>query len=274
MKTLVTHINPHLDDILAIWLFKKFHRDFRDAKIEFLSAAKEGITYEGKPVDSDPDVIHFGIGRGKYDEHKGDLGQCAGSLVWQEIKSGGLAPQNEIELKAYEELVEWNRLIDTGQAPQYEFAEFSVQSFLRPLDNQPQTSQKAIELGGEILDRILQVLKRKQQAILDFEKRVEFDTRFGHTVAVSSETVDRAFCKRQGGDLFLIYNPKYSSVQFFTPGEADLEPIYHKAKKLDPKATWYLHQSHHIIICGSHSAPGSQPTKLTFEQLIELAKNI
>lgn len=272
MKILVTHINPHLDDILAIWLFRKFHPDFRGAKVEFLSAAKEGITFEGKPVDSDPEVIHFGIGRGKFDEHKGDIGQSAGSLVWQEIKSSGLAPKNRIALGAYEELVAWNNLIDTGQAPSYEFSEFSVQALIRPLDSKPETSQKAIELGREILDRIFHVLKRKQQSLLDWQKRQEFDSKFGKTVSVSSETVDRAFCKRQGGDLFIIYNPKYKSVQFFTPKDLDLEPIYDKAKEVDPEATWYLHQSHHMILCGSHTAPGSQPTNLSFEQLIDLVK--
>lgn len=272
MKILVTHINPHLDDILAIWLFRKFHPEFNEAKLEFLSAAKEGITYEGKPIDSDPEIIHFGIGRGKFDEHKGDIGQSAGLLVWKEIKAGGLAPKNEIELGAYEELVAWNNLIDTGQAPSYEFGEFSVQALIRPLDSKPETSKKAISLGEEILDRILNVLKRKQQSVLDWEKRVEFDTKFGKTLAVSSETVDRAFCKRQGGDLFLIYNPKYKSVQYFTPKDLDLEPIYHKAKSIDPEASWYLHQSHHMLLCGSHTAPGSQPTKLTFDELIELVK--
>ncbi|MBI3109507.1 hypothetical protein HYZ06_00505 [Candidatus Daviesbacteria bacterium] len=272
MKILVTHINPHLDDILAIWLFKKFHPEFKEAKIEFLSAAKEGITYQGKPVDSEPDTVHFGIGRGRFDEHKGDVGESAGSLVWREIKNSGLAPKDEIGLKVYEELVDWNRLIDTGQAPSYEFAEFSVQSFLRPLDSKIETSQKAIVLGEEILDRILGVLKRKQQSLRDWEKKIEFETKFGRSVAVSSETVDRAFCKVRGGDLFIIYNPKYSSIQYFTPKDLDLEEIYKKAKAADPEADWYLHQSHHIIICGSHSAPGSKPTKLSFKQLIDLAK--
>lgn len=272
MKTLVTHINPHLDDIAAIWLFKKFYPQFRDAKVEFLSAAKQGVTFEGKPVDANPDVVHFGIGRGKYDEHKGDIGESAGSLVWKDIKDKGLAPK-EIEFKALEELVEWNNLIDTGQAPNYEFSEFSVQSFIRPLDSKAETSQKALQLGEEILDRILNVLKRKQQSLLDWENRVEFTSKFGKSYAVSSEAVDRAFCKKMGGDLFIIYNPKYKSVQFFTPSqEIDLTPIYEKVKSMDPDADWYFHQSHHILLCGSHTAPDSKPTKLSFEQLIEVAK--
>ena len=48
MKTLVTHINPHLDDIAAIWLFKKFHPDFKDAKIEFISASRDAAKEESE----------------------------------------------------------------------------------------------------------------------------------------------------------------------------------------------------------------------------------
>ena len=87
--------------------------------------------------------------------------------------------------------------------------------------------------------------------------------------------MDREFCRGQTADLFLMYNPKYKSVQFFTPSfEIDLKPIYDKVKLIDPEASWFLHQSHHMVICGSSSAPDSKPTKLTFEQLIELVKSV
>ncbi len=271
MKTLITHINPHLDDICAIWLFKKFHNYFKDAEIKFLSAAKEGVTYEGKKVDSDPEVVHFGIGRGKFDEHKGDTLESASSLVWQYIKESGMSPKDEIEFKALEELVYWNTLIDTGKAPNYEFSEFSVQSFIRPLDGDEESSKKAIELGEEILDRILEVLKRRQQSIKDWEGRQEFQTRYGLTIAVSSETVDRAFCKTKQGDLFLMYDPKFKSIQFYSDSK-DLMNLYEKLKKEDPEASWFLHHSHHMVICGSSSAPDSKPTKLSLNQLIEVVK--
>lgn len=272
MKTLITHINPHLDDICAIWLYKKFHPDFKDAKLEFLSAAKGGVTFEGKEVDLDPDVIHFGIGRGKYDEHKGDILESAASLVWKDLKQSGLS-KNEVEEKAYEELISWNTLIDTGRAPNFEFSEFSVQSFIRPLSGKEEDSKKAVELGSEILDRIFEVLKRKQQAIIDWEGRQEFQTKFGQTIAIVSESVDRAFCKSKQGDLFLMYHPKFKSVQFYSDAK-DLEEIYKKLKEKDPEADWFLHQSHHMVICGSGSAPDSKLTKLSFEQLIEIVKNL
>ncbi len=264
MKTLITHINPHLDDILAIWLFKKFQPEFKDAKVEFISASRD------KALEETEDRIFVGTGGGKFDEHKEGLNTCAGSLVYEFLGKAGFIP-DDLTKKALEKLVNWNLLIDTGKAPNSLFDEFSVQSFIRTKDNSSDTSRKSTELGVEILNRMLEVMKRKEQSAIDWEKRVEFETKFGKSFAVSSETVDREFCREQDGKLFLMYDPKFKSIQFFSP-DVDLEAVYKKVKELDPEADWFLHQSHHMVICGSSSAPDSKPSKLSFEQLIEAAK--
>lgn len=267
MKTLVTHINPHLDDIAAVWLFKKYHPEFSDAQVEFISASH-------KKTEETEDKIFVGTGGGKFDEHKEGLDTCAASLVYEYLAKEGFIVDG-LTKRALDKLVSWNRLIDTGKAPYSQFDEFSVQSFIRTKDNSADTSRKSAELGIEILDRILEVLKRKEQSLIDWEKRTEFESKFGKSHAVSSETIDREFCREQGGDLYIMYDPKHKSVQFFTPShEIDLEPIYQKVKRLDPKASWFLHQSHHMVICGSSSAPESKPTELSLEQLIEVVKSL
>ena len=284
MKILVTHINPHLDDIAGIWLFKKFHPEFKEAKIEFISASRDAAA-----ASESKERVFVGTGGGRFDEHKEGLDTCAGSLVYEFLKEKNYIPDDEITRKALDKLTEWNRLIDTGKAPDSQFDEFSIQAFIRTRDNSPETSEKSVELGIEILDRMLKVLKRREQSIRDWEKKVEFQTKFGRSFAIVSETIDREFCReqacppsagasgdcRRGGDLFLMYHPKYRSVQFFTPSfEIDLEPIYDQVKALDPEASWFLHQSHHMVICGSSSAPDSKPTKLSFEQLIKVVKSL
>ncbi len=270
MKALVTHINPHLDDIASIWLFKTFHPEFKGAKVEFISASRNQAERE-----ETEDKIFVGTGGGKFDEHKEGLNTCSGSLVYEFLKGKGYIPEDEITRKALEALVEWNRLIDTGKASDSQFDEFSVQSFIRCKDSTCENSEKSLQLGVQILNRILAVLKRKQQSTKDWEKRVEFQTKFGRAFATVSETINREFCREQEGDLFLMYNPKYKSVQFFTPSsEIDLKAIYDKVKSLDPEASWFLHQSHHMVICGSASAPDSKSTKLSFNELIEIAKSI
>lgn len=272
MLTLVTHINPHLDDIAAIWFFKRFNPEFNQADLKFLKAGVNNVTWEGKQVDSDPEVIHFGIGKGKYDEHKGDIDECATSLVWKDQKS---KLTEQIEVLALNRLVEWVRLEDTGRLPSGEYEEFSVPAFIRSRDNSEESSRKSVELGAEILDRILKVLKRSENSKVDWEKRQEFTTNLGRFVAIKSDSVDREFCKRQGGDIFLIFNPTNHYVQFFTPSHSlDLEPIYKQVKELDPQATWFLHHSHHMVICGSASAPDSNPTKLSYRELIDVVKTL
>lgn len=269
MKTLVTHINPHLDDISAIWIFKKFHLEFKDAQIEFIHASRdEAINQETE------DKIYFGTGGGKYDEHKGDLEDCAASLVWKDIKEKGLAPKNETEFKALDDLIEWNRKIDLGKGTDADFGPYGVQAFIRSKQSTQEESLKSLKLGEEILDRIFELLKKVKQSEKDWEERVEFDSKFGRSVAVSSESVDRAFVRSKGFDLILMYDPAHQSAQFFTPSfEIDLEPIYEKLIQKEPNFGWFLHQSHHMVICGSSSAP-EHKTNLTFEKLIEIAKSV
>jgi len=269
MKTLVTHINPHLDDILGIWLFRKFQPEFKNANLEFISASCEAAA-KTQPADK----IFIGTGGGQFDEHKEGLQTCAGTLVYEYLKEADLIPQDQLTKRALDKTVKWNELIDTGKAPDCQFDEFSIQSFIRVRDNLTDSSKKAVEMGEEILNRILEVLKKKEQSFLDWEKRQEFASKFGKGYAIFSETINREFCREQDGDLFLMYDPKYKSVQFFTPKEIDLEPIYQKVKQEDPEASWFLHQSHHMVICGSSSAPDSKPSKLSFEELIAVAKEV
>ncbi len=264
-KTLVTHINPHLDDILGIWLFRKFNPQFKDANLEFISASREAAS------DESDEKVYIGTGGGQFDEHKEGLETCAGTLVFEYLNQEKVLPQDQISQKALEKLIQWNQLIDTGKAPESQFDEFSIQSFIRMKDNLPDSSKRAVELGEEILNRILQVLKKKEQAILDWEKREEFESKFGKGYAVTSEVINREFCREQDGDIYLMYTPKYNSVQYFAPSK-DIKEIYEKVSKQDPEASWFLHQSHHMVLCGSSSAPDSKPTKLTFEQLIEIVK--
>ena len=268
MQTLVTHINPHLDDIVAIWLFKKFYPKFNGSKIEFISA---GVDLSGEESE---EKIFFGVGKGRFDEHKGDIGECATSLVWKDIVQNGLAPKDEIELKACVELVEWSRKVDLGQTDE-EFDGFSMPAFIRPIDGTEVGSLRALSLGEEILDRIIEVLKRNKQSLQDFQEAREFPSTFGKFIAVKSETVNRAFCKKQDGDLFLMYSPKSNWVQYFTPKEnINLEPLYLKLKKIDGEASWYLHHSNHFILCGANSSPDPKKTKLSFDNLIEVAASL
>lgn len=267
MKTLVTHINPHLDDICAIWLFKKYYPDFKDAELKFISPAKVSI------VD-DENIVCFGVGKGSFDEHKGDIGDCATSLVWKQIQKENLVPKDEFEKQALDELVEWVRLIDTATFPNLPFGDFTVPAFLRPRTGKSKDSNEAVKLGEEILDRILKVLILKQETKRDFDKRIEFNSRWGRGAAILSKAASRAVVSDLGGDdyaLYLIKSPR--STQFFTPREdLDLTPLYRQVSELEPKAGWFLHHAKRMILCGSDTTPEVKGSQLSVNQLIKVAK--
>lgn len=276
MKILVTHINPHLDDISAIWLFKRFGSNFTEAKVEFIPAR------EGNKVRDKDDKIYLGVGRGKFDEHKGDLGECAASLVWKYLKREEKLDLEEAVEKGVDELVEWVRLGDTGQLKNESFADFSVASFIRVHQGGKYLdSAESTDLGFKILDRILMVLTNKQKALKEWQSVKEFETVWGKGYAVQSEYIDRTFCDKHSlslkdpkdGALYLMFEPKRSALQFYTPKDwVDLEPLYKKLIQADPGAAWFLHHSHHMILCRSGASPDDAPTKLTFGQLIKAAE--
>src|SRR3990167_8549450 len=82
-KIIVTHINPDLDAMAAVWLLKRFHPEFKEARIEFVYA---GSTYEDKGVDEDDDVVHVDTGWGKFDHHQTGERTCAARLMFNWLK--------------------------------------------------------------------------------------------------------------------------------------------------------------------------------------------
>jgi len=87
MKTLITHHNPHLDDICGMWLLERFDPSFKAAK-HFYVAANPDVLH--KKIPSDANHVPVGVGRGAFDEHKGDINDSAASLVWKFLKKKGL----------------------------------------------------------------------------------------------------------------------------------------------------------------------------------------
>jgi len=64
-----------------MWLLLRYAPESKGAKLEFIVTNAVG----GK-VKDDPDYVYIGVGRGKFDEHKGDVGQCATTLVFNDLK--------------------------------------------------------------------------------------------------------------------------------------------------------------------------------------------
>ncbi|MEY4744580.1 MAG: hypothetical protein RL272_525, partial [Candidatus Parcubacteria bacterium] len=149
MKTLITHLRPHLDDICAMWLLKRYLPESKEAALDFIATNEKG-----GDVVADPDLTYIGVGRGKYDEHKGDIGECATTLVWNDIK--GRVPRDEKEMRAVGKIVAWVLLEDTGKLNAEPYRFFSVPAIIEGyFDGHGRDSKAVTEFGFAMLDSLL-----------------------------------------------------------------------------------------------------------------------
>ncbi|MBI2451403.1 MAG: hypothetical protein HYV52_03700 [Parcubacteria group bacterium] len=267
-KILVTHINPHLDDIAAFWLFQRFHPDFQDAELKFLSQ-HHSPTWENKPVDSDLDVIHLGVGRGMFDEHRGLPDESTTSLVWKWLKEKKLGPQEEILEKAIDKFVEQVRLEDTGHFIQ---REFSLPSVISGLNIFFRDSIKTSKTIFPILDGLVEFLKTEVILDQDWPKRIEFETAWGKGVALESQSRPYDYGYHRGFEIVISLNPVngWRSIRAKGPSNIDLTPVYGKLKEIDLKTDWYFHHSKKMIINGGDVAPEVKVSRLSLSELIKI----
>ncbi|MBI1869508.1 hypothetical protein HYS11_00885, partial [Candidatus Gottesmanbacteria bacterium] len=83
MKTIVTHFYPDVDAVCSVWLVKTFLSNWYEATVAFVPA---GSTLDGRPVDSDSQVIHVDTGLGQFDHHQTRDHTCATKLVFEHLR--------------------------------------------------------------------------------------------------------------------------------------------------------------------------------------------
>lgn len=267
MKTLITHIRPHVDDICGFWLLMRYLPEYADAKIDFIPTNAKG----GETVN-DPDFVYVGVGRGQFDEHKGDIGECATSLVYEYVKSKVSLDPNE--QSALDKLVAWVLEEDMGRLSAQSLRQFSIPSIIQGHYRvTKRDSHKVAELTMTILDAVFDSLKELVKLEKDWENRVEFDSRFGKAVAVETSARDiDSYAYRRGFDLAVYVNHQHDYFNVRVRADAediDLSSVYDRLKELEPQAGWYIHHSKHMLICGGDLEPGAVLSKLTLDELVD-----
>src|SRR3989344_1189367 len=177
-KTIVTHLNPHLDEIVCVWLLHKFHPQYRKFRMKFISANIKVKDTEEK------NHIYVGVGRGRFDEHKGQIKKCATTLVYKFLKNKGYIPKDKLLKGAVEKLVQYVYLGDTGQLQKIPFYEFHFGNIFEPLRKGKNNSLKVIKLGVKLVDLMVEMLKEIACIEGVWGKRKEFKSRFGKSVGV------------------------------------------------------------------------------------------
>lgn len=261
-KTLITHINPHLDDIAAVWLFKRFVPDFQDAEIKFIAQN------EPAPKNSS-NIICLGVGKGEFDEHRGLPDESTTSLVWQWIKKNNFAPKDELAVASLNELSEQIRQEDTGH---FVFRTFDLPSIISGLNVLHRNSLKTSEVIFPILDGLLISLKNYINLKKDWKNKIEFETKWGKAAALITKSSPNSFAYKQGFVIIAVIHPNtnWHSIKADANSSVDFTSLYEKIKNKDPEAYWYFHQSKKMLINGSDVAPNVKTSKLTLEEMIKL----
>ncbi|MEI7741717.1 MAG: hypothetical protein WCJ29_04380 [bacterium] len=271
MKTLVTHKFPHLDDITAIWLWQKYVPGFKKAKVGFVELAGGGkaVTWKNKPVDSDREVIHFGVGRGKFDEHKGDIGKSATLLVHEYLLKQKLIPNKD--KPALAKLIEFVNLQDNGKILGLQYGNMFIPRVLRNI----YPSEKRHAIGAELLDAALPLYDNEALIEKDWAKSIEFETRWGKGLAIETNADGPdAVAYNKGFSLVIHLDPKRKWRMFRANADSDtdLTGIYEELHRMEPRASWFLHHSKHMLLCGSRSAPDVVRSRLSLKELVKIAR--
>ena len=273
-KVIVTHINPDLDAMTAVWLLKRFQSEFRQAEVKFVYA---GSTYEEKPVDSDPDVVHVDTGWGRFDHHQTGERTCASKLIldWLGVKDEALERMIEVVLEVDVEAADL-RYPDAG-ADRYAFL-FNERKIISGWQRRYQgQSDKHVEWGMVVLDGIYENLKAKiaAQAVID-NQGVAFETRWGKGLGAETNVFGfMPLAQTQGFAIVATKDPKRGHVRIHGLNQEgkediDLTGVAEALRQKDTKATWFLHASKKLLLNGSTVNPNMIPTSLGLNEVMEV----
>lgn len=276
MKTIVTHHNPDLDGIPGIWLLKKFHPDFDDAKIDFVPA---GENLGGLAPNEDPNIVHVDTGMGKFDHHQSNAYTCGAQLVYEYLIEEKLVDKDDEALKRIIVLL---TALDHGKDNEwpdpesdiYDFGLWSILNGWKMLHTEQE--EKLVEWTIHCLDAIYRIFQSKVAAETEFEKGEEFETRWGKGIAF--ETYNDGVLDlgiRRDYAIVVRKDPKKEFVRVTGDSRkgVDLTQAYELCKQKDPDATWFLHASKVLLRNGSTRNPKMRATKLTLKEMIDILMN-
>lgn len=265
MKTLLTHPRPHLDDICGIWLIKKYLPGWSKAAVDFTPATTTRR--------DDKDTLMVGIGRGLFDEHKGDVGESATTLVWKHVREH---VQDPLDAEALDRLTEWVRKGDTSEHDHAEMvahgswlpAEQLHASYLR----HGKDSHALYAFGAELCENALLRYRNEAELERDWKKRVEFETPWGRGVGLTTDASGADDFAYSAGFVLVAYvHPRnnYRGYRATPESAVDLTATHAHLTETDPKASWFLHHSKKLLLAGSDVAPETPLSKLSLDQLIK-----
>lgn len=304
-REIVTHVAPHLDEIVAVWLLRTFGEakfpGIAKAKVTFWSTG--GATPDGRTAaEYEQDgIILVGVGGGRFDEHPTETsarkeGACATTLVAE-----ALGVHEDPALEKILHFVVHNDLKGSSQP-------FDLPSMVKILHQQHPSSSK------KVMDWALQAIEAKYQEQLrfwtstkeQFEKIAQVETTPGPrdsmlkivTIESDDELMNKFARSPQGGQAAVIIQKRSTgNVQIFTNkvygltlyDTAQILRLAEQQKKGGVVQTtdwktlssegvvpgceeWFFHHGMQSLLNGSLTAKEVPPTRLSLEHIKQIVR--
>jgi hypothetical protein len=283
VKLLVTHENPDMDAIGAMWLFKRFGgKAFDSAEYYFVHAGDlaDSGTLAAKEIHED-EVIHVDTGMGRFDHHQADntLHDSASLRVYSYLVDN--FPEMKQD-KALERVVGF--INETDHFASYYWPEpdkdrymFMMEEILAGLRSSEHFSDReVVEFGCLCYDGVYTSMKIRIKAEEDLDEKGEvFESDWGKALAITNKNDEVIKLAQKRGYVLVVRKDAVTgAIRIKTaPDPAmSLKQVYAAIKKMDSEGTWYYHPSGHMLINGSRKSTGQIPTQLTLEQVVNLLK--
>ncbi|MFC1711299.1 chromate resistance protein ChrB domain-containing protein [Patescibacteria group bacterium] len=276
-KIIATHNNPDLDAICSIWLLKKFDPSFEKATIVLVPA---GTTYKNQKTDENDGIVHVDVGLGKFDHHQTSKRTCAAELVFNYLKSKFKYLKKD---KALVRLIKVVNDIDHFSECLWPNPEADYFNFLLPdvLDGLKISGklddQGLIEYGSMLLEGVYSKIKIKVKAEENLKEGYEFTTKWGKAIGMLTHNNNVLKLGLKTGYIIVIQkdgNTEHVRIKARPKSPVDLTEAENKLKKLDPKATWFLHKSKKMLLNGSSKNPEMRPSSLSLKKVIEVVEGL
>jgi len=296
VHTVVTHVNPHFDELVALWLLRRFGKErfpgINESKRIYIDAGSE--TYNDMSADEalTQGYLLLGVGGGIFDEHATDQtdrvkDECAATLV---------AKYLDIDTDpALGRLLKYVKTRDLSGSD-----EAGLFGLANSLD--VATRHNKSEVVEQMAYLLLESRYREEQEFLVHAKRefqtanfyrpfvsnrpglelvvIESDNRRIHTFAFYASNVSVVVVKRSSGRVQIFPNHKHGLdmdgvvaavrlAESRQTGQAiNLDDLYNEGRIRGAKA-WHYQKETGILMNGSLTAPTVEPTCLELATIVQ-----
>jgi len=258
--TIVGHLAPDLDCLTAIWILMRFG-GAANADLQFVPA---GATFDQRPADSDPRIIHVDTGGGRYDHHTRASGSCAAELVRRAV-----GPDDA----ALERIVRQVCRIDNATVAAGDHGFFNITSLIAGYNLLfPSRPHHVAHAMLPNLDAWYEHELRQLRLEAAFSRRIEFETSWGLGIAMESDDGGSSQLAYRHGAVLYAYRDGqgWMGIAAQARSAVNLSHVYADLRRVDGEADWYLHPNKRLLLCGTAKSPPRVLSRLTLAELVRV----